>query len=715
MLRPAKLSAGLPLCQFIALGLPAEDAALRALAKTAGVELSANMGPEGYALAVTADCVSVLGNTVAGVFRGAQSLLQLAESAPNAVPACTVQDWPDFPIRGAYMFGAPRWPLGLDWNKKLVDWMAAHKMNFGVVVNQGFYGEVPGLESNQTEAAVMRTQLQDLHQYMRERHVEFVPTLASGSGGGPEYFNPATAEGKWVRNVTFIFDEETDQAVPETWSLVNSSHLNGDFAQLGSDHRPTGWTFGPSTGQGAPKQWSMVEGDAPVGSKTGRSMRCEMAQISCSAMPPSGRCQSEDMSSPAVAVTGGSVLQITIWAKMTAFKGPSARFTGPQITAVPVDANGGSLSYASINLTPAEATTYNISDWHQYNFGITTLANTTSISFYTRLQGANMTATWSIADVGVIQLDNTLRNIIRTNITDIHVWNSDHSKQYVKDTDFAIVDPKTKNNANDCNISLLEPTIVRRLPSGGIQAGQKVLLSYDFLPGKTDVQGHSTPNAFAEPEYYAFMNNAIAAVAAAFPGIQYVNFNHDEIRGMARDSRSLLSGLSNAELLAKDMNTLQVLVKKHLGPHARAMYWDDMVNPDHNGGNARYQPETGGGRAGKTDLAILDKLISPDVLWFSWAYGVSPDITGKFSDLRKINDAPALFDTNGYDWVGSPWKDPANVHAWGKSLKAGKKLGSHALGLVDTEWGSHLAAADWGNVPDVAACAWNLDAFLDSE
>ena len=52
---------------------------------------------------------------------------------------------------------------------------------------------------------------------------------------------------------------------------------------------------------------------------------------------------------------------------------------------------------------------------------------------------------------------------------------------------------------------------------------------------------------------------------------------------MARDSRSLRSGLSNAELLAKDMNALQTLVTKHLGPKAHAMYWDDMVNPDHNG------------------------------------------------------------------------------------------------------------------------------------
>ena len=61
-----------------------------------------------------------------------------------------------------------------------------------------------------------------------------------------------------------------------------------------------------------------------------------------------------------------------------------------------------------------------------------------------------------------------------------------------------------------------------------------------------------------------------------------------------------------------------------------------MVNPDHNGGQFEYQWQTGGGRPGKTDAALLDELIDHNVLWFSWAYGVTPDTpTAKFSDLRK--------------------------------------------------------------------------------
>ena len=319
------------------------------------------------------------------------------------------------------------------------------------------------------------------------------------------------------------------------------------------------------------------------------------------------------------------MLQISIWAKLTEFAihGDNAdnAASGPQITAVPVDANGHSQLYASINLDPSESRKHNISEWRQYSFGITAPANATRISFYSRLQGANVTATWYLADAQIVQLDNTLRNIIRTNVTDVEVFSADGSKKYMLGIDYVVQNPKTLNNADDCNLTLLNPYVIERLSSGGIPAGAAVLMSYDFLPGKVDVQGHSTPNAFAEPEYYALMDAAIAGTALNFPGLKFLNFNHDEIRGMARDSRSLRSGLSNAELLALDMNTLQASVHKHLGHNARAMYWDDMVNPDHNGGRYDYQTQEGGGRPGKTDGALLNKLIDKSVLWLSWAYG----------------------------------------------------------------------------------------------
>ena len=137
---PAASIKQLPAVSFVAMGIPAEDAALASLAAAHNVTISPAAGSEGYALHIGDGAVLVLGNSAAGVFYGVQSLLQLLGNGTTS-PACRVDDWPDFPIRGAYMMGGPSLRAsylyrsgGLAWNKMLVDWMVQHKMNFGVVV-----------------------------------------------------------------------------------------------------------------------------------------------------------------------------------------------------------------------------------------------------------------------------------------------------------------------------------------------------------------------------------------------------------------------------------------------------------------------------------------------------------------------------------------------------------------------------------------------------
>ena len=101
----ASLPPGKP---FIAMGLPSEDKALLDLAakrKLWNGHLKA--GDEGYVLDVSKDSVLLLGSDAAGVFWGVQSLKQLLGKG-TSVGGCHIVDWPDFPIRGAYMFGAPR-------------------------------------------------------------------------------------------------------------------------------------------------------------------------------------------------------------------------------------------------------------------------------------------------------------------------------------------------------------------------------------------------------------------------------------------------------------------------------------------------------------------------------------------------------------------------------------------------------------------------------
>ena len=91
----------LPPQRAIALGVTSENADFEALAAAHGVSLHPAATSEGYALLISEHIVLVLGNSAAGVFYGVQSLQQLLDS--TVAMAARVDDWPDFPIRGALM------------------------------------------------------------------------------------------------------------------------------------------------------------------------------------------------------------------------------------------------------------------------------------------------------------------------------------------------------------------------------------------------------------------------------------------------------------------------------------------------------------------------------------------------------------------------------------------------------------------------------------
>jgi hypothetical protein len=65
-----------------------------------------------------------------------------------------------------------------------------------------------------------------------------------------------------------------------------------------------------------------------------------------------------------------------------------------------------------------------------------------------------------------------------------------------------VINSKTENTPHHLYLNDLEPYVVRRLRGGAIPAGARVNFSFDFLPGKVNMAGHSTPAAFGEPDYY---------------------------------------------------------------------------------------------------------------------------------------------------------------------------------------------------------------------
>jgi hypothetical protein len=241
-------------------GVPGEDAALAAMAAAHGVSLHPDATSEGYSLLIQPQVVILLGNSAVGVFYGVQSMLQLL-SGGSVAPACRVDDWPDFPIRGALMsemtemnqlrfVDVPCWDrtpphtsggfcAHFNYTLQLVDWMVEHKMNYGIpdvpwLGTDSYYNVVPGINPNATQAAWIEARLRELQAYMEERHVQFVPNVHSPDGNS--LFDARMVEGTWVRNASFTFDRAAEVAAPTAASTL-AEQLNGDFAELGADGR----------------------------------------------------------------------------------------------------------------------------------------------------------------------------------------------------------------------------------------------------------------------------------------------------------------------------------------------------------------------------------------------------------------------------------------------------------------------------------------------
>jgi len=92
--------------------------------------------PEGYALKVTKDAVTISGNSYSGTFYGVQSLIQLlptdkpkTQNSKLSIPIVSIEDYPRFGYRGMH-FDVARHFSSIAFVKKYIDYLALHKMNY---------------------------------------------------------------------------------------------------------------------------------------------------------------------------------------------------------------------------------------------------------------------------------------------------------------------------------------------------------------------------------------------------------------------------------------------------------------------------------------------------------------------------------------------------------------------------------------------------------
>ena len=249
-------------------------------------------------------------------------------------------------------------------------------------------------------------------------------------------------------------------------------------------------------------------------------MRCEVSR------PPGGSSSylySDDMN-----VTAGQMLQLQFWARLEA--GATGDF--PKFELIfPPWLDGGEPEFASeidiggastddVRLLPSPGKTVlsqKMQEWTQVQYVVRVPQNSSMFYIMVRLQGQS-TATFWITGVRFVLLDAALRNIIRTDTTDVELFSSDGTRKYQIGKDFTVVNPKC-SPCNTAHHLYLDPTpgfddallpyAIKRTEAGQIQPGAQVRASFDYLPGKVNQAGHSTPSAFGEPDYYTLLEFAI--------------------------------------------------------------------------------------------------------------------------------------------------------------------------------------------------------------
>ena len=164
----------------ILIGQPSRDRAVQSALKSAGLNLPANLGNEGYVLQVSSSRIIVAANSGAGVFYGVQTLKQLirSNSEGRSIPCLTIIDWPALRYRG-WMDDISRGPIPtVAFLKDVVKKMAEHKQNFFTLYTEHVFR----LKSHPEIApadGITPEEIADLTSFASKYHIELIGNAQS--------------------------------------------------------------------------------------------------------------------------------------------------------------------------------------------------------------------------------------------------------------------------------------------------------------------------------------------------------------------------------------------------------------------------------------------------------------------------------------------------------------------------------------------------------
>lgn len=133
---------------------------------------------EAYSITISAKGAEISAPSSAGLFYGAQTLLQMVEGQGRdaVLPFARVRDWPAMAYRGFMMDFSEGQLLRLSEVKRQLDLLARFKAN-----QYYFYSEMsiewPGYEMVTPEGRFTQAQVREIIAYARDRHIDVVPCI----------------------------------------------------------------------------------------------------------------------------------------------------------------------------------------------------------------------------------------------------------------------------------------------------------------------------------------------------------------------------------------------------------------------------------------------------------------------------------------------------------------------------------------------------------
>lgn len=133
--------------------------------------------PQGYRLDLSAVGIRLLAHDEAGLFYGRQTLSQLLREP--TVPACVIEDWPDYPVRGVMLDISRDKVPTMATLKALVDLLASLKINQLQLYTEHTFAYRNHRAVWEHASPMTHDQVRELDAYCGQRHVELVPNQNS--------------------------------------------------------------------------------------------------------------------------------------------------------------------------------------------------------------------------------------------------------------------------------------------------------------------------------------------------------------------------------------------------------------------------------------------------------------------------------------------------------------------------------------------------------